>query len=116
MNNIDIATGQRSTLQSGPDVYASSGTNDTLSIKHDLPPEPQPTCYILSLQSTCTKDEQQAVINGDALIRDYIVVDMKGGANGNKTGGGGKKSEGVGRAVSVWAVSLFAGMVGVYLL
>lgn len=87
MNNLDIATGNRSTLSSGPDVYASSGMADTFGLKQVAPPPAEPTCYILSLGSTCTPDQRRAVINGSAIIKDYMVVDMK---TGGKGGSGGK--------------------------
>jgi hypothetical protein len=85
MNNVDIATGKLSTLQSGPDVYKSTGTVDTLSVKQPAPPPPEPTCYIFSLQSTCTKEQLQAVLAGRAVIKDFTVVDIKGKSNGTGT-------------------------------
>jgi hypothetical protein len=90
MNNLDIATGDLSTLKSGSSVYASTGTVDTLAVKQQAPPEPSPICYLYSFQSTCTKEQQAAVLNKQAVIKDWTVVDIKtkGSGNGNGTGNG----------------------------
>lgn len=111
MNNLDIATGKLSTIQSGPDVYTSQGKADTFDIKQVAPPEPQPTCYILSLSSTCTNEQRAAVLNGTAIVKDYVVVDMKGKASG-KPGAPSKTQSGAAStrngSVSRWAVLSFA--------
>jgi hypothetical protein len=91
MNNLDIATGNLSTLPLGIKVYSTTGTTDTLAVKQAPPPEASPTCYLYSFQSTCSKEQQAAVLGGRAVIKDYVLVDMKtkGNSNGDETGSGG---------------------------
>ncbi|KAF2401877.1 putative carboxypeptidase S1 [Trichodelitschia bisporula] len=74
MNNRDIATGTVSTLAvSNGTVYSSKGAPDTLAVRQEPPPPPEPTCYVLSL-SSCTDDQLNSVLDGVAEIRNYIVV------------------------------------------
>lgn len=71
--NLDIATGKISTAENAS--YISEGPSSTWDIKNDVPDSPAPTCYVLSLASTCTDDQIRSVINGTAVVKDYIVVD-----------------------------------------
>ncbi|KAL1982279.1 hypothetical protein VTN96DRAFT_1588 [Rasamsonia emersonii] len=73
LSNLDIATGKISTIENP--TYKTEGPSTTWDIKNEIPPMPAPTCYILALKETCTDDQAQSVINGSALVRDYIVVD-----------------------------------------
>ncbi|KAF2435542.1 alpha/beta-hydrolase [Tothia fuscella] len=115
MNNLDIATGKVSTFQSGSDVYTSTGTKDTLDIRQAPPPEPEPTCCILRLSSTCTEEMIQAVKNGSAVIKDYIVVGMEGKGNGTSGSGGGKTSGGSNLRISVLMLASYVLMLMVVL-
>ncbi|PTU24790.1 hypothetical protein P175DRAFT_049770 [Aspergillus ochraceoroseus IBT 24754] len=71
--NRDIATGRVSTIQHR--TYSSKGPSSTWNITNLVPDSPDPTCYILSLRSSCTDEQTQSVVNGTATIKDYIVVD-----------------------------------------
>jgi hypothetical protein len=73
MFNLDIASGKISTAQNGS--YGTVGVSSTFSIKNKAPESPQPTCYTYALQSTCTNDQINSVLDGSALIHDYIVID-----------------------------------------
>lgn len=103
MNNLDIATGQTPTAGGGDsNVYATTGEMNTWAVKNEPPPAPVPTCYVLSLDSTCTNGQIGAVLNGTAIIKNWVVVDgVKGtnGGSGSGSGGSGapKKNEGMGR-------------------
>jgi len=111
--NMDIATGSVSTLQNAD--YSTQGSPTTFQIKNVVPQSPAPTCYVLAFQSTCTTDTQAAVLNGTALVHDYIVIDQNttslfpgvgangsgagygnGGGNGSSSGGGGAYGNGTG--------------------
>ncbi|KAA8647637.1 hypothetical protein EYZ11_013058 [Aspergillus tanneri] len=72
MFNWDIATGKISTAENHD--YSSEGPSSTWNITNTVPASPEPTCYILSLGSTCTNEQIERVANGTALIKDYIVV------------------------------------------
>ncbi|KAH0544617.1 hypothetical protein FGG08_001267 [Glutinoglossum americanum] len=73
--NKDIATGKVSTL--GGYEYSSQGPSSTWKVKNAVPPSPAPTCYILD-PFTCTVGQFNAVYNGTALIRNYIVQNASG--------------------------------------
>jgi len=99
MNNLDIATGNVSTLPSRTGMYSSQGMSDTWSIKNQVPPMPQPTCYVLNF-ATCTDDQAEEVISGTIPIKNYILQDAAGksvqfpsGTSGSSSGSGpGRKS------------------------
>ncbi|KAL2003970.1 hypothetical protein VTN02DRAFT_1266 [Thermoascus thermophilus] len=71
--NLDIATGQVNTADE--EDYTSEGPSSTWDIKNEVPDSPAPTCYVLSMTATCTEEQIQSVLNGTAVVRDYIVVD-----------------------------------------
>lgn len=75
---LDIATGKINT-ESTPG-YSSTGSPTTFQVKNDVPPSPAPTCYILAAFATCTDDAFNSVLNGSALIHDYIVIDRNSSA------------------------------------
>src|SRR5215469_2379442 len=98
MNNLDVATGNVSTLPSQTTVYSSQGMNDTWSVKNQVPPAPQPTCYVLDF-ATCTDEQAQEVVDGKIPIKNYILQDAagktvqfpsggSGGSSGNSSGSG----------------------------
>ncbi|KAK2742341.1 hypothetical protein FQN57_005429 [Myotisia sp. PD_48] len=85
MFNKDIATGKIDTTQN--DRYSSTGSSTTFQVKNEPPPEPEPTCYILALAETCSKDDRRQVIDGSATIKNYIVLDDDDdNGNENETG------------------------------
>ncbi|KAL2865623.1 putative carboxypeptidase S1 [Aspergillus lucknowensis] len=73
MFNQDIATGKISTAEDS--TYTTDGPSSTWNITNTVPDSPAPTCYILSLNSYCTDEQIESVVNGTALIKDYILVD-----------------------------------------
>ncbi|KAI9685487.1 MAG: hypothetical protein M1820_010784 [Bogoriella megaspora] len=76
MFNLDIATGTVDTASKSD--YSTTGTNSTWHIKNDVPPQPAPTCYILDPSSgtgTCTDEQIEAVRKGQAVVKNWIVVD-----------------------------------------
>lgn len=97
MNNLDIATGKIATAGGGDStVYATTGEMSTWTVKNEPPPPPQPTCYVLSLGTTCTNEQINAVFNGSAVIKNWVVVEQNKGSSGS--GGSGttpKKNEGM---------------------
>ncbi|KAL4788087.1 Alpha/Beta hydrolase protein [Aspergillus varians] len=73
MFNRDLATGKISTVKNS--TYTTKGPSSTFNVTNTVPDSPEPTCYILSLLAYCTDDQIESVVNGTALIKDYIVVD-----------------------------------------
>ena len=131
MFNKDIATGNVSTAQNGS--YGTVGPSSTWSIKNKVPESPQPTCYTYALLATCSNDQVNSVLDGTALVHDYILIDnmtaglfpgIGNGTTGNGTSGGGPsgtsstasapsssatKSGGIVLSLNLWTlISMFA--------
>ncbi|KAF1915587.1 Alpha/Beta hydrolase protein [Ampelomyces quisqualis] len=70
--NLDVATGTISTSET-PD-YSSKGRNDVYDITNEPVTDPGSQCYVLD-QGQCTADQWETVMNGTALIKNWIVVD-----------------------------------------
>ncbi|KAJ5805839.1 Carboxypeptidase S1 [Penicillium pulvis] len=68
----DLATGKIDTARNAS--YSTEGPSSTWHIKNEVPESPDPVCYILSLDATCTDDQIASVVNNTAVIKDYIVV------------------------------------------
>lgn len=80
--NKDIATGTvdlRATggWKSDADIFRTEGPRDTWWKKNELMPVPKGQCYILQLM-TCTREEIEALGNGTAIVKDYVIVGIKG--------------------------------------
>ncbi|KAH9893796.1 carboxypeptidase S1-like protein B [Xylariomycetidae sp. FL2044] len=74
--NLDIATGTVDTAAPGGEPeYATEGPADTWAIKNEDPPDLLHWCYLLDLGSTCTEEQIESVVNGSAVIVDYIIRD-----------------------------------------
>lgn len=73
LNHRDVATGDIAITENR--TYSSTGTVSTWHTKDEVPDSPAPTCYVLALLSSCTQDQQAAVLNGTALVRNWIVID-----------------------------------------
>ncbi|PYI29469.1 alpha/beta-hydrolase [Aspergillus indologenus CBS 114.80] len=73
--NRDLATGKISTVKNPG--YRSQGPPSTWSIKNAVPESPEPVCYVLALQETCTEEQIESVVNGSAVVKDYLVVGRK---------------------------------------
>jgi carboxypeptidase D len=73
--NRDLATGKIDTARN--ESYSTKGPASTWHIKNEVPESPGPVCYILALEATCTEDQIASVVNGTAVIKDYVVVDGK---------------------------------------
>ena len=69
----DIATGTVST-NNNPE-YATQGSSTTFQVKNQDLGSPSFQCYILALETTCTDDQIQSVLNGTGLVHDYILID-----------------------------------------
>ncbi|KAF9890986.1 hypothetical protein FE257_005243 [Aspergillus nanangensis] len=78
MFNRDIATGEVDMIKNQD--HSTEGPSSTWDIKNNVPESPEPFCYILQLQSYCNEEQIARVVNGSALIRDYILVDKEEGS------------------------------------
>ncbi|CBY00885.1 hypothetical protein LEMA_P020150.1 [Plenodomus lingam JN3] len=70
--NRDIATGNTSTLDM-PD-YSTVGPSDISNITNEPVVDPGSQCYVLD-RGQCTDEQWETVMNGSALIKNWIVVD-----------------------------------------
>lgn len=68
----DVATGKISTRGNG--YMGTKGPLGMADIKNKVPVAPKPTCYTLS-PDTCTNEQWDTVLDGTALIKNWIVVD-----------------------------------------
>lgn len=68
--NKDIATGKTDVR----DDLKTEGPSSTWHVKHAAPPKPKPECYILTPES-CTPDDWAKVVDGTAIVKDFLVVD-----------------------------------------
>lgn len=82
--NRDLATGKVNTARNSS--YSTTGPRSTWQFKNSLPDIPDPVCYILSLEATCTEDQIASVLNHTATIKDYIVTDGGGDKDRNFKG------------------------------
>ena len=69
----DIATGTVSTNNNSD--YATQGSSTTFQVKNQDLGSPSPQCYVRAFETTCTDDQQASVLNGTALVHDYILID-----------------------------------------
>ena len=75
MFDRDIATG----LLPLSDTLATVGPSDVRHIKNEIIEErPAPVCYIINPGETCEKEDFETVMNGTAIIKDWIVVGVNG--------------------------------------
>lgn len=71
----DIATGEvdlQSVAAEGQQ-YSTDGPKDTWWMKNDVLPSPPHECYLWDM-GRCTREEMDAVFDGTAIIKDWIVV------------------------------------------
>lgn len=74
--DLDIATGKEPVTAQNGTIYSSVGVSDSRSVRSEvIGVSVLQVCYILDLNSTCTPDQKEAVANGTAIIRNYMVVD-----------------------------------------
>lgn len=71
MFNRDIATGNFSTVEG----YTSQGQQFIWHVMEKPPASPPPVCYVLDVKDTCTPQQIQGLLNGNTVVKDYIVVD-----------------------------------------
>ena len=90
--NLDIATGKKDTAKNAS--FATTGLPDTWSVR-DVPHVSRDhVCYSLA-PTSCTDEQLQSIIDGSALISDYILLDnytmtqFPGLTNGTSTNGTG---------------------------
>jgi hypothetical protein len=80
MFNKDVATGECSSTN-----HSSTGPSSAWTVS-ELPNEEEPAqCYLWDVFETCTKDEEQILMSGSAIVRDYILVGQISSNSTNST-------------------------------
>ena len=69
MFNKDIATGFIPVF----DHLTTIGPSSTFHVKNKIPERPVPKCYVLDTR-TCTPEQYATVLNGTAVVKDFMVV------------------------------------------
>lgn len=88
--NKDIATGTVDLTKTGgwssageeAEIFSSEGTSDTWWRRNELMPVPENECHTLNLMS-CSKEDVEALKDGTAIVKDYVVVGIEGTEAGN---------------------------------
>jgi hypothetical protein len=70
--NLDIATGTISTAENL--TYSTEGPPDVYNVTNEPIAFPGAQCYILDREQ-CTEEQWETVMNGTALVKNWIVVD-----------------------------------------
>nr|POE78600.1 carboxypeptidase s1 like b [Quercus suber] len=78
----DIATGTLSTGRFSTEhgvEYSTEGPSDTWWMRSDVLPAPERECYIFDT-GRCSKAEKEWIMDGSAIIKDWIVIGREGQA------------------------------------
>lgn len=78
LEGLDIATGTIDVSSNAN--YSTTGPSSTFNVTNDVPPMPAPTCYVLDLFN-CQDDAYNAVVDGTAVVEDYIVTGLTNGTS-----------------------------------
>jgi hypothetical protein len=74
MFDKDVATGSIDTSANASKGYSSTGPPSSFGIKNVLPVELKNQCYLWNALVTCTEEELAALMNGTAVIKDFILL------------------------------------------
>ncbi|KAI4662126.1 uncharacterized protein J4E88_010916 [Alternaria novae-zelandiae] len=110
--NRDISTGNISTTET-PD-YASEGPSDVYNITNEPIVDEGTQCYVLD-PGQCTSEQWESVMNGTALVRNWIVVDANTSylfpdLAGNGTSSNGSTPSGTGLPMPTYTAAASGGL------
>lgn len=69
---LDIATGQ--VKISAGEFYSSKGPSNIFHVKNKLPEGLAPMCFLYQAPKSCTDVQLEALENGTAVVRDFIII------------------------------------------
>jgi hypothetical protein len=119
---LDIASGNKDTATTNA-RFATTGLPDTWSVRDVPHVSRNHVCYSLA-PTSCTDEQLQSIIDGSALISDYILLDdytttqfpgLTNGTNTNGTGGNGGSGSGSGSGGSSHNSAVSIGMSALWL-
>lgn len=73
INSKDIATGDIPLTGENALSYRTKGPQSSFHIKDKLTDLSQPLCYTLDMATTCSDDQTAALLNGTAIVDNFIV-------------------------------------------
>ncbi|KAL3455180.1 Alpha/Beta hydrolase protein [Aspergillus heterothallicus] len=74
MRSQDIATGTVSLTGPQGVKYRTRGPKSSFHIKNVLPKPSAPLCYTLDMMTACTENQQQSLLNGTAVVENFVVT------------------------------------------
>ncbi|PLB44803.1 carboxypeptidase S1 [Aspergillus steynii IBT 23096] len=77
MASKDIATGEEWLIDDYSETYRTRGPHSSFGVKNVMPEPAEPVCYTLDMMTTCTEGQKEALVNGTAVVRDFVVVEPK---------------------------------------
>ena len=86
MSGKDVGTGDVEVSEG----YSSEGPETVFDVRHELPGARESVCYLYDAPYTCAPNQIQALVDGTAVVRDFIVVEPAPvvGAEGSDDGDG----------------------------
>lgn len=89
------------------DGYATAGEGSSLGHREKVPMAAESVCYLYDLRTTCKAEELQALVNGTAVVKDFVVKVKGAGAGGVPAGNGCRRTRrsGLGGAVAMAAAA-----------
>lgn len=99
----DVATGAVDLIEESG--YGTSGPSDVRNVTNELPDPIVNICYVLDPAFTCTEEQLEALLDGTAETKDWVVTSPagskgsrlnqngEGSGNGNRTESGGENEE-----------------------
>ncbi|MBE3041384.1 hypothetical protein IMZ48_02130 [Candidatus Bathyarchaeota archaeon] len=90
MSGKDVGTGDVEVSEG----YSSEGPETVFDVRHELPEPRETVCYLYDAPYTCTPNQIQALVDGTAVVVDFVVVEPapvvqgEGGEEGEAGEGG----------------------------
>ncbi|KAE8330581.1 Alpha/Beta hydrolase protein [Aspergillus sergii] len=73
MSSKDIATGNVTLTEKRRETYRTQGPHSTFDRKNKLPSPATAICYTIDMPTTCTDNQKAALLNGTAIVEDFVV-------------------------------------------
>jgi hypothetical protein len=70
----DVSTGEVELT----DAFATKGPKTVYDVLSNVPEPMENRCFVPLASSTCTKEQQMALLDGSAVVEDWVVVEPRG--------------------------------------
>lgn len=78
----DVKTGEVDVAEG----YSTDGLKDTFGVRMALPESPGCVCYLYDVQGTCSGEEVEALQNGSAVVKDWVLMGVDAGERSGADG------------------------------